>query len=122
SHGRVPSRRATYGPPIFSGFGSVTVLTIDPRSQVPNEGSTVIGGGGTVYASRTNLYVTSQRLPVPAPVPLNRPADIAPVPDATEIHQFDISSPAAVYKASGVVDGSVLNQFSMSEYNGDLRI
>src|SRR5439155_18196615 len=49
-------------------------------------------------------------------------ADIVPVPDATQIHKFDISAPSAVYLASGTVDGTVLNQFSMSEYAGNLRI
>jgi uncharacterized secreted protein with C-terminal beta-propeller domain len=97
-------------------------VTIDPRNPVPQKGSTVIGGGDTVYASPTNLYVTSQRLPGPAPMPINRPADVVPVPDATQIHKFDISGRSAVYEATGTVDGSVLNQFSMSEYSGDLRI
>ncbi len=120
--GALSSCAQTYRPAIFSGFGSVTVVTIDPRNPVPKQGSTVIGGGGTVYASSKNLYVTSQRLPVPAPMPINRPADIAPVPEATQIHKFDISGPSATYEASGTVDGSVLNQFSLSEYNGDLRI
>jgi uncharacterized secreted protein with C-terminal beta-propeller domain len=120
--GAVSSCSNTYRPTVFSGFGSVTVVTVDPHNPVPHAGSTVIGSGGTVYASRSNVYVTSQRLPVPMPMAISRPADIAPVPDATEIHKFDISSQTAVYKASGVVDGTVLNQFSMSEYNGDLRI
>src|SRR5581483_11342401 len=120
--GAISSCADTYRPAVFSGFGSVTVVTVDPRNPVPHEGSTVIGSGGTVYASRSSLYVTSQRLPMPAPMAVSRPAEIAPVPDATEIHKFDISSPAAVYKASGAVDGTVLNQFSMSEFGGDLRI
>jgi hypothetical protein len=122
TQGPVSSCADTYRPVVFSGFGSVTVVTVDPRHSAPHEGSTVIGSGGTVYASRSSMYITSQRLPMPAPMPINRPADIAPVPDATQIHKFDITSPAAVYEASGVVDGTVLNQFSMSEYNGDLRI
>ena len=122
SEGALSSCAQTYRPAIFSGFGSVTVVTIDPRNPVPHEGSTVIGSGGTVYASPTNLYVTSQRMPVPAPMPTDRPADVVPVPDATQIHKFDISGRSAIYQASGAVDGTVLNQFSMSEYAGDLRI
>jgi uncharacterized secreted protein with C-terminal beta-propeller domain len=120
--GALSSCSETYRPSIFSGFGTITVVTIDPRNPVPRSGSTVVGGGGTVYASQRSLYVTSQRMPVPMPLPINRPVDIVPVPDQTNIHKFDISAPSAVYTASGVVTGTLLNQFSMSEFEGNLRV
>ncbi|MBL9039614.1 MAG: beta-propeller domain-containing protein, partial [Archangium sp.] len=43
--------------------------------------------------------------------------------DATYLHQFDISHPdGAVYAGSGVVDGSIVDQFSMDEWNGHFRV
>ena len=43
--------------------------------------------------------------------------------DATNIHVFDISDPSeTTYLASGRVDGTVQDQFSISEYNGVIRV
>jgi len=43
--------------------------------------------------------------------------------DATNIHVFDISDPSeTTYVASGRVDGTVQDQFSISEYNGVIRV
>ena len=42
---------------------------------------------------------------------------------ATLIHRFDISKPGSTtYRASGGVPGYLLNQFSMSEHDGVLRV
>jgi uncharacterized secreted protein with C-terminal beta-propeller domain len=120
SSGAVSSCADTYRPTAFSGFGTVSVVTVDPRDPRPRGGSTVIGGATTIYASRTNLYVTSQQVPLPAPG-LDGPA-IAPVPAQTEIHQFDIGGRTAVYRASGVIAGTLVDQFSMSELDGRLRV
>jgi uncharacterized secreted protein with C-terminal beta-propeller domain len=41
----------------------------------------------------------------------------------TEIHEFDVSRGARTdYRASGSVAGFLLNQWSLSEYRGDLRV
>jgi hypothetical protein len=43
--------------------------------------------------------------------------------DATNIHTFDISNPGdTVYTGSGRVNGTILNQFSISEHEGVLRV
>ena len=43
--------------------------------------------------------------------------------DATNIHVFDISDPSeTTYIASGRVDGTVQDQFSISEHNGVIRV
>lgn len=43
--------------------------------------------------------------------------------EATNIHRFDISAPdEAVYTGSGRVNGTVLNQFSLSEHEGSVRV
>ncbi|MEO3874925.1 beta-propeller domain-containing protein [Nonomuraea sp. B12E4] len=44
-------------------------------------------------------------------------------PEETEVHRFDISSPGPpAYVASGKVKGRLLNQYSLSEYEGHLRV
>ncbi len=43
--------------------------------------------------------------------------------EATNIHRFDISETGkAAYRGSGRVDGTVLNQFALSEYNDYIRV
>ncbi len=40
----------------------------------------------------------------------------------THVHQFSLEGADSIYEASGAVDGWLLNQFSMSEYDGYLRV
>lgn len=58
---------------------------------------------GNIYCSQNNLYTVSGY-------------------DNTEITRFEISDGLITESASAEVKGSVLNQFSMSEYNGYFRI
>ena len=45
------------------------------------------------------------------------------VDDMTNIHTFDISVPGTTtYTGSGRIDGQILNQFSISEHEGVLRV
>ena len=44
------------------------------------------------------------------------------MPHETSIHQFSIEAPEARYVASGKVPGTLLNQFSMSQHEGHLRV
>jgi uncharacterized secreted protein with C-terminal beta-propeller domain len=72
----------------------------------------------TVYGSTKHLYVATQRWVAPD-------TPIARLPDAatTLISRFDVSDPDhTTYEGSGSVPGYLLNQFSMSEQGGDLRV
>ncbi|MEV0592043.1 beta-propeller domain-containing protein [Nonomuraea cavernae] len=54
--------------------------------------------------------------PTPAPTPTEPPEE-------TEVHRFDLGKPGApAYVASGKVPGRLLNQYSLSEHDGHLRI
>ena len=125
-------------PQQFSGLGTVSVLTVDPAELKPANPACVLGGGRIVYSSATNLYVATERwaaaagdaaLPPPRVVPggaaPGQPGGSVPTVGTrtTELHQFLLPGrePAA-YVASGQVDGQVLNQFSLSEHKGRLRL
>jgi uncharacterized secreted protein with C-terminal beta-propeller domain len=132
----VPCDRVSH-PPVFSGFDTVSVLSLDlGRDQLdPADTVGVTASAQTVYASTRNLYVATQattdttytgRLPdVPrgpvAPVPA---PDAKPVYEArTALHAFDVSgSGAAAYRGSGTVDGGLLDQWSLSEQGEHLRV
>jgi hypothetical protein len=109
----------------FAGLGVLTVLTVDlgAGELVPGEEALgVLAGGDTIYASRESLYVATtqwvdwERLSGSARE--RRLRDVT-----TEIHAFDISDPRAVaYLGAGVIPGTLLSQWAMSECDGVLRV
>jgi uncharacterized secreted protein with C-terminal beta-propeller domain len=106
-------------PPSFSGFGMLTVLTIDlDKGLDPVESDSVLGDGDIVYASGESLYVATQRW-----AGLELLADSRRPPKlATALHKFDISHPSrTAYRASGIAPGYLLNQWALSEHEGVLR-
>ena len=108
-------------PPEFAGFGLASVLSVDMAGAlVPTGGTAVVAAGETVYASAENLYITTNQWFDPAAVEANPRAMDEDY--TTEIHAFDITQPQARYTASGSVRGHVLNQFSLSEHDGHLRV
>jgi hypothetical protein len=106
-------------PSRFSGFGMLTVLTIDLDKGVePVESDAVFADGDIVYASEKSLYVATQPWAGREVVAdSRRPAKLA-----TSLHKFDISDASrTAYRASGVVAGYLLNQWALSEHDGVLR-
>jgi uncharacterized secreted protein with C-terminal beta-propeller domain len=108
-------------PPVFSGLGMLTVTTIDlAKGLDPIDSTGVMTDGRIVYASPTSLYVATESWssrPLPA-----TPQD-APDSVKTQIHAFDISQPSKVtYLGSGSVPGYLLSQWSLSDFQGVLRV
>ena len=106
-------------PRVFAGLDMVTVLTIDVAKGLPAiDSDAVMADADQVYASPTSLYVTTHTWSPP-----QTSDDQEPPRERTGVHLFDISKPdETTYRASGEVDGYTLNQYSMSEYKGVLRI
>jgi hypothetical protein len=72
----------------------------------------------TVYGSAKSLYVATQRWVDPNTAP-----DRLPSTTMTALHRFDASAAGRTdYRASGAVSGYLLNQFSLSEHRGVLRV
>jgi hypothetical protein len=124
-----------HAPNTFSGFGMVTVVTVDVSEGVASGlasagGTGVLAGGDTVYASREHLYVAAPRWIDYAALdqPTSSAGSNSASPEAveqpgTDIHRFDISDPdRAVYELSGHVDGTLLGQYAMDEHDGHLRV
>ena len=120
-------------PPDFAGLGLTWIGSIDVNGDGTPVGSAgIVSTGDTVYASTDNLYVATQNWnwQWEVPVPLDEAAtteatapEVDPGPPPTLIHQFRLDDgTAATYVASGQVEGRLLNQFAMSEFNGDLRV
>ncbi len=110
-------------PAEFSGLSMLTVLTIDLATGLePGRGIGLLAEGQTVYASNASLYVAT----APWMAWPHAPAGGEGLGSdglTTQIHMFDITDPdIARYVASGEVDGTLLSQWSMDEYDATLRV
>lgn len=119
--GLLPSCDQVVRPAEFSGLGTLSVLTFAlDRGLGSGEAVSVVADGEVVYASGESLYVATNRW---SGASLGESSALAPQSQTTEIHKFDIrGSGAARHVASGSVKGHLLNQFSMSEHDGFLRL
>ena len=93
-------------------------LTALARISLDEQRTDLVGAmvtGGQIYASTESIYVT-------APAYTWTPQGHAN--HLTAVHKFSLAGNDGrpSYVASGAVEGQVLNQFSMSEHAGDLRI
>lgn len=104
-------------PPTDAGFGLTTVVTIDlDKGLEPVDSDALAASPRAVYASRSSLYVATDGF---SGIPVRG----VPTTNETTIHRFDITSPTrTVYRASGRVPGVLLDQWSLSEQDGVLRV
>ncbi|MFD9704089.1 beta-propeller domain-containing protein [Lentzea sp. NPDC059081] len=103
-----------------SGTSMLTVLSFELSGQLgTGKPVSIVADGDTVYGTDRTLYVADDHrlLPeLPGKPPVQRPA-------TTAIHQFDISQAGPPkHVASGEVGGTLLNQYSLSEHEGVLRV
>ncbi|MEI8200279.1 MAG: beta-propeller domain-containing protein [Eubacteriales bacterium] len=109
------------------------VSAVDTRSTgIPARTQAVVGQGTVVYASTDTLYITASIWDTSI-YPMydtfsgaqTNGKITAPVSDdvyKTKILAFTITNGSLEAKASGTVNGTLLNQYSMDEYQGNLRI
>jgi len=98
----------------YSATSMLTVLTFDLNAPLGDGAPvTIVADGQTVYGSPTALYVANDRRAFATDI----------TQSGTELYRFDVTQPGQpVYAASGSVPGYVLNQYSMSEFEGHLRV
>lgn len=99
-------------PTLPQGGSIVTVLTFDLNQ--PQPGFQALGAvldARHVYASTAALYLAAEQWDWSGAGQTQ-----------TFLHKFDLSGPTPAYVASGSIPGTILNQFSMSEYQNLLRV
>ena len=116
-----------YHPASNSGLQMLNIVTVDLGEELFEKqlaSTSVLADGQTVYSSTNNLYVATtewfdeRQLRADRETSSDQPPTIK-----TRIHKFDISDPTnTLYRSSGQVIGTVLNQYSMSEHNDHLRV
>ncbi len=111
------------GPGVFSGLNTLSILVFDLSDGIGDwKAASVVAEGDTIYATADTVYVATSRWVNWAAL---SEADIRSESSRynTLIHKFDTSrAEHPVYEASGEIAGFLLNQFSMDEYRGDLRV
>ena len=105
-------------PTDYTASSMLTVLTVDLQRELGvGDPVTIVADGNTVYGTGTSLFVADDHI---AHGETDMPTTSG---SRTEVYQFDISAPGKpVYVASGGVDGGLLNQYSLSEHEGNLRV
>jgi hypothetical protein len=121
--GTVPCT-AVSRPAMYSGANLLTVLTFNLASGAlgTGDGVTIAADGNIVYGTSSSLYVASdtrwQVMPATygaAMVEVQHPR--------TYVYRFDLTQPGPPrFAAGGSVPGYLLDQYSLSEWNGYLRI
>ena len=109
-------------PESFSGFDVVSVLSFNIADGLTEgSGVGVLASGQTVYSSLDRFYIATTKW-MEAEIS-EEDFDEWSESYSTDIHAFRISTDTpAQYSASGTVQGTLLNQFSMDEHDGYLRI
>ncbi|MEH0936848.1 beta-propeller domain-containing protein [Micromonospora psammae] len=118
--GRVGCDRVSR-PDTDSGTSLVTVLSFDLGADRLGDGDPVgvAADADLVYGTADALWLAGSRF---VPTPWNARGRWAR-PETTDVYQFDLTGPGRPrYVAAGRVHGVPINQYALSEWQGDLRI
>ncbi|HUY71336.1 MAG TPA: beta-propeller domain-containing protein [Gaiellaceae bacterium] len=103
----------------FSGLGMLSIVTVNFNAGLQAAQSTsLMADAQIVYGSQTSLYIATQQWENPL-------LQVGQLPSGqtTVIDKFDVTDPnVTTFVSAGEVPGYLLNQFSLSEYNGYLRV
>lgn len=101
------------------GQGVTSLVSLDMTSDADPTLAHILSRGGAVYATSDALYMSVSHTRGSSGWFADDSGD-----EASTVHQFRIGAEPRLsgYLASGLVPGRVLNQFSMDEYQGALRI
>ena len=119
SSGALVDCSSIHAPAEFAGFDMLSVVTLplDESLGAPAATTSIMATGDTVYASQDRMYIsTNEWIP---PTLDERERGVWQETYQTGVHRFALPADgAAVYEASGTVDGHLLDQFSMHDRDG----
>jgi hypothetical protein len=101
---------SVYGETLRTGSALTTLLSLSLSDAKPAAVTTIVSKPGAVYATPEALYLAIN--------------ERTPKAFRTIIHKLDLQEDVerTAYAASGQVEGNVLNQFSLDEHKGYLRV
>ncbi|MBO9521590.1 MAG: beta-propeller domain-containing protein [Nocardioidaceae bacterium] len=112
-------------PPTPGGLETLTVTTFPADDAEDRSAVAVTADGQVVYSATDRLYVATVRMDQPDQPNPGIARDrvlVAPLDVKTDVHAFALDGRRTTYVASGTVDGSVRDRWSMDSYDGVLRV
>lgn len=110
-----------------SGFGTISVLTMQADAPEQLDATAITAAGDLVYSSADRLYVATldsawwdDVVPLRADSGRDRPARKSE--PETAVHAFALDGTGTTYLASGTVPGTVRDRWSLDEHDGLLRV
>ena len=109
------SAESLYAPAKIDQSPFITsVISFDLKNSDFNRTAvSVVGNSETIYSSTDAIYIVSSSYPLYY--------DWENYKERVAIYKFSLTDKLA-YRGMGYVDGHILNQFSLSEWSGNLRI
>ena len=105
-------------PGVASGTATTSVVTLDPAVATPTQNVAVVGGSSVMYASTAALYLSTSSWRSQQLLWRGRGDNVT-----TDLHGFDLTDPDHLqFLGSGSVEGSLTDQYSLSEAKGYLRV
>ncbi|WFN37102.1 beta-propeller domain-containing protein [Methanomicrobium antiquum] len=126
-NGDVISKPEIWCPPVYEYnfvLHTVTSFNINSDDDLQSE-AFLTGRDNTLYVSKDNIFMAYERyLPSNNRYSITKDSEISSDNERqnTVIHRFSIDRGDIKYKATGTVPGSLLNQWSLDEYNKNLRV
>ncbi len=111
-----------YHPTTPDGTSTVAVSTFRPGAVEDATAVAVTGAGSEVYSSSDRLYVASTSWGGKGGTDPRWGGDRPMTVARTHLHAFALEGDRTRYVASGVVDGTVRDRWSMDEHDGHLRV
>lgn len=103
---------------IQSSYTMLTAIDLE-KEKSPANIYTCLGGSDNIYMSKDNLYISAQDN---KDIRYTLVKDKRVAADKTNIYKFQLKDDKFEFIATGKVNGTVLNQFSMDENNNYFRI
>lgn len=111
SSGNIVTWQGLYRPSDPDGFGVVTVVSLDVDNNAQFSAVGIVAEPGMIYSSIEALYLTDTNYDWQGNTRTT-----------TDIYKFKYEGRGATPVATGTVPGRILNQYSMGESNGNLRV
>ncbi len=109
--GDVVNWNELFRPDEADGFGVMALISLDVDDSSRFTSVGLVAEPGLIYSSTDALYVTNTEYDY-----------LGDYRSSTNIYKFEYTADGATPTATGSIPGRILNQYSMSEHNGHLRV
>jgi uncharacterized secreted protein with C-terminal beta-propeller domain len=110
-----------FNSPLGDGSGFLSIVSLSLEGKGGLDTASIVSRPGAVYASADSLYLSVRQSTAYSS---SWYQGMSAQKHVSSVHKFALSQspPSAKYAASGVIKGSVLNQFALDEHQGHLRV